>query len=146
MPATSRWLRLFDQSPVGQNATGESDLRNYYDWPSQANRKGALREPLELLLDIMCRSELGMAIARRDAGLFAAVAVVRRRAGNNRRTITDTIIRARSRPDPAANRAARNAAAWRAAGHGTNISEEDFAAATVPMPPAPEDSRRLGAR
>ena len=51
-------VRLFGQSPAGLNATGDSDIRNYYDFinSSQENR---LRQPVQLLLDLSYRSLFG---------------------------------------------------------------------------------------
>lgn len=51
-------VRLFGQSPSGMNATGESDLRNYYD-SINAQQERRLRLPVTTLLDVMYRSELG---------------------------------------------------------------------------------------
>jgi phage-related protein (TIGR01555 family) len=50
IPAT----KLFGRSPAGQNATGESDLENYYNMVS-AYQKNTLREPLMRLIDIISR-------------------------------------------------------------------------------------------
>jgi hypothetical protein len=51
-------VRLFGQSPAGLNATGDADIRNYYDFinSSQENR---LRQPVQLLLDLSYRSLFG---------------------------------------------------------------------------------------
>ncbi len=51
IPAT----RLFGRSPQGMNATGESDLRNYYEMISQLQER-FLRPALEKLLPIMAIS------------------------------------------------------------------------------------------
>ncbi len=50
--------RLFGQSPAGLNATGESDLRNYYDRVN-ADQNKDLRTGITKILRIMCRSVLG---------------------------------------------------------------------------------------
>lgn len=48
--------RLFGRSPAGMNATGESDLKNYYDdIASQQHSK--LRKPIQRLIDLYCLSE-----------------------------------------------------------------------------------------
>lgn len=52
-------VRLFGQSPAGMNATGESDLRTYYDGINK-NQENQLQRPLTVLFDVMCRSVLGM--------------------------------------------------------------------------------------
>jgi phage-related protein (TIGR01555 family) len=54
IPAT----RLFGISPSGMNATGSSDMRNYYDM-LKAKQEQRLRPVLEYLYDIMSMSVLG---------------------------------------------------------------------------------------
>ena len=54
IPAT----KLFGRSPQGMNATGESDLRNYYDMISGLQER-LLRPALEKLLPVMAYSSLG---------------------------------------------------------------------------------------
>lgn len=53
-------VRLFGQSPAGLNATGESDLRTYYDTIATA-QETSLRDGLELLLQVVWRSTFGSA-------------------------------------------------------------------------------------
>ena len=50
--------KLFGRSPAGMNATGESDMRNYYDYVDTL-RESRLRPVLERLLPVVCMSELG---------------------------------------------------------------------------------------
>lgn len=52
-------VRLFGQSPAGMNSTGESDIRNYYD-SIRAQQEARLRLPLGRILNVMCRSVLGI--------------------------------------------------------------------------------------
>lgn len=54
IPAT----RLFGRSPAGMNATGESDLSNYYDKVAQL-QEAKLRPILEKLLPVLFMSALG---------------------------------------------------------------------------------------
>ncbi len=54
IPAT----RLFGRSPAGMNATGESDLINYYDKIAQL-QESKMRPMLEKLLPILCMSVFG---------------------------------------------------------------------------------------
>ena len=54
IPAT----KLFGRSPQGMNATGESDLRNYYDMIAQMQER-MLRPALERLLPVMMVSSVG---------------------------------------------------------------------------------------
>ncbi len=51
-------VRLFGQSPAGLNATGESDIRLYYDGIN-AQQKRSLRVPVSRLLDVLYRSTTG---------------------------------------------------------------------------------------
>ena len=50
--------KLFGRSPAGMNATGESDLQNYYDYVD-SQREAKLRPALEKLLPIMAVSAWG---------------------------------------------------------------------------------------
>jgi hypothetical protein len=50
--------RLFGQSPAGLTATGESDIRNYYDRIS-ADQESRIRPGMERLLEAVIRSTLG---------------------------------------------------------------------------------------
>jgi len=50
--------RLFGQSPGGMNATGDSDLRNYYDRIS-SNQQLDVRPALEIFDECLIRSSLG---------------------------------------------------------------------------------------
>ena len=50
--------RLFGQSAAGLNATGDNDVRNYYDMVS-AKQESELRAQLEYLDEVLVRSELG---------------------------------------------------------------------------------------
>lgn len=50
--------KLFGRSPSGMNATGESDLQNYYDYVG-SQREAKLRPALERLLPIMAVSAWG---------------------------------------------------------------------------------------
>lgn len=50
--------KLFGRSPAGMNATGESDMANYYD-SIEEQQEATLRPMLDRLLPIMCISEFG---------------------------------------------------------------------------------------
>lgn len=54
-------VRLFGQSPAGMNATGESDLSNYYDNINQ-QQEGRLRTPLQTLIEVVSLSKLGKSL------------------------------------------------------------------------------------
>jgi len=51
--------KLFGRSPSGLNATGEGDLRNYYDVVEQ-EQEAKLRPILDKLLPVLCMSTWGM--------------------------------------------------------------------------------------
>ena len=50
--------RLWGRSPAGMNATGESDLQNYYDMINE-KQETDLRENYNKLLPVVCMSEFG---------------------------------------------------------------------------------------
>lgn len=50
--------KLFGRSPAGMNATGESDMQNYYD-SIEEKQEAYLRPIYDRLLPIMCMSEFG---------------------------------------------------------------------------------------
>ena len=52
-------VRLFNQSPAGLGATGDSEIRMYYDTVN-AQQEAKLRNPFEVLLKAMWRSEFGV--------------------------------------------------------------------------------------
>lgn len=54
-------VRLFGQSPAGLNATGESDLRNYYDHINK-EQTNKLKPQLEKLFAVMAKSKFGRAL------------------------------------------------------------------------------------
>ncbi len=51
-------VRLFGQSPSGMNATGESDIRLYYDMIN-STQEARLRRPLTRVFDVLWQSVLG---------------------------------------------------------------------------------------
>ena len=61
--------RLFGQSPAGLNATGESDIRNYYDGINQQQER-RLRSAVKLLLVITHLSTFGRALPNGSAFQF----------------------------------------------------------------------------
>lgn len=52
--------RLFGQAPAGLNATGESDMRNYYDMIN-AQQEARMRTGIEMLRSVTYRSRFGKA-------------------------------------------------------------------------------------
>jgi len=53
-------VRLFGQSPAGLSATGDADMRNYYD-SINAQQEMNLRNPLDLIISVSYRSLFGKA-------------------------------------------------------------------------------------
>ncbi len=53
-------VRLFGQSPKGLGATGESELRTYYD-NINAQQESKMRNPFEILIKVLWRSTFGTA-------------------------------------------------------------------------------------
>lgn len=53
-------VRLFGQSPAGLNATGDADIRNYYD-TIKARQETDLRAPVNLIMNCLYRSVTGKA-------------------------------------------------------------------------------------
>lgn len=51
-------VRLFGQSPAGLSATGDADIRMYYD-NINAQQESKLRDPFEVLLKVLWRSVFG---------------------------------------------------------------------------------------
>lgn len=51
-------VRLFGQSPAGLNATGDADIRNYYD-AINAQQESRLRRPVATILEVAYRSFFG---------------------------------------------------------------------------------------
>lgn len=52
-------VRLFGQSPVGLNSTGDGEMKQYHENIAQQQEK-RLRPGVSTLLDVVCRSELGV--------------------------------------------------------------------------------------
>ncbi len=65
-------VRLFGQSPAGLNATGESDLANYYDNINQQQER-RLRTPLHTLLAVVSMSVLGRPLPKTFRFDFASL-------------------------------------------------------------------------
>ncbi|WP_375038609.1 DUF1073 domain-containing protein [Acinetobacter sp. RW6] len=65
-------VRLFGQSPAGLNATGESDLANYYDNINQ-QQEGRLRTPLQILYAVLHMSVLGKPLPDSFSFKFASL-------------------------------------------------------------------------
>lgn len=53
-------IRLFGQSPAGLSATGDADIRMYYD-NINAQQESRMRNPMETIIQVMYRSLFGVA-------------------------------------------------------------------------------------
>ncbi|MBR2824431.1 MAG: DUF1073 domain-containing protein [Clostridia bacterium] len=89
IPAT----RLFGRSPEGMNATGESDLKNYYELIDQM-RERHLRPALEKLLPVMALSCWGCAPEDLRITFPSLVTVSPREEADIRARETETVIQA----------------------------------------------------
>jgi hypothetical protein len=145
-------VRLFGQSPVGLNSTGESDLRNYYDMVS-AEQEANLKVPCTLVYRVMARS-LGITLPdgfgiefsplwqlsdKEKADIAGAVT-----------TAVDTAMEAGIIDKPTAMKELKQSS--ETTGVYTNITEEDIEAASlepppnIELPPAPGEKGATGAK
>lgn len=132
-------VRLFGQSPAGLSATGESDLRMYYD-NINAKQEATMRNPWQTLLQVLWMSELGKAAP--DDMTFSFKPLWQMSAtdkANNAKTTTETILGPyetgiTSRKTTLTE--LRDASAD--TGVFTNISDEDIDEAGEDEPPLPD--------
>jgi uncharacterized protein len=85
-------VRFFGQSPAGLSATGESDMRMYYD-NIKAKQEARLRNPVEILVKVLWRSVFGTP-APKDMK-FTFTPLWQQSANdkaNNAKTTTETIL------------------------------------------------------
>jgi phage-related protein (TIGR01555 family) len=133
-------VRLFGQSPAGLSATGEADMRMYYD-SINAQQEAKLRNPFEVVLKVMWRSEFGMPTP--DDLEFSFTPLWQMSALDKAtiaKTTTETVLGAHEAglvPTPTAMRELRNSSGN--TGTFSDISDEDIAEAELEPPPLPED-------
>lgn len=85
-------VRLFGQSPAGLNATGESDLRMYYD-NINSQQESRLRSPMEKLLQVIHRSLYGQPLPADVQFKFAPLwQMSATEKATNSKTITETVL------------------------------------------------------
>ena len=89
IPAT----RLFGRSPDGMNATGESDLKNYYEMISQL-RESRLRPALEKLLPVMAACCWGFVPERLEISFPSLMTLSPREEADIQARRTETLIQA----------------------------------------------------
>lgn len=85
--------KLFGRSPAGMNATGESDLKNYYDY-TDSLRESKLRPILERLLPVICMSALGYVPEDLDIQFPPLWTPTAKEVGEIARAKTQTVIEA----------------------------------------------------
>ena len=89
IPAT----RLFGRSPQGMNATGESDLKNYYELIGQMQERH-LRPALEKLLPVLAMSSWGFIPEKMEISFPSLMTASPREEAEVRARNTESLIRA----------------------------------------------------
>lgn len=85
-------VRLFGQSPAGLSATGESDIRMYYD-NINAQQEAKLRNPFEVLIKVLWRSIFGKDTPKDMSFEFTPLwQMSETDRATNGKTITETVI------------------------------------------------------
>lgn len=131
-------VRLFGQSPAGMNATGESDLRTYYD-NINSEQKAKLSAGIEKILRILWKSVLGKPIPEDLDWSFVPLWQM---------TATDKAIIAKSNTETIIGAHSEGLVTTEVAmqelrglsdetGMFTNISDEDITQAEEELPPEP---------
>lgn len=132
-------VRLFGQSPAGLNATGESDIRNYYDGIGQ-QQEHRLRSPLSRILHLSWRSIFGQPMPAGSNFNFRPLWVMSDgEKANIGATTTGAVVQAES------SGLVRRATALRelrqtshVTGLWQNISDDEIEEAEQEPPPVPE--------
>lgn len=132
-------VRFFGQSPAGMSATGESDLRMYYD-NINAQQEAKLRNPFEVVVRVMWRSLFGSAppvdLSFNFTPLWQMSAMDK---ANIAKLNAETVIGAHDAGLTSAKITLQELRADSGAtGLFSNITDEDIEAADAEVPPAPE--------
>jgi uncharacterized protein len=134
-------VALFGQSPAGMNATGEADLRLYYD-SINSKQEAKLRNPVEVLLKILWLSVTGRPI---PSDLTFTFTPLWQMSATDKATIaktnTDTVIEAHDAG--AVSTAVMMKELKQASGTNglfTHITDEDIEAADDELPPSPNEA------
>jgi len=132
-------VRLFGQSPAGLSATGESDIRSYYD-SINAKQEAHLRNPVEMIIKVMWRSCFGepapQDLSFEFTPLWQMSAVDK---ANIAKTQTDTIIEAHQEGLVDTSTAMKELKQISGdTGIFTHITDEQIDEAENEEPPAPE--------
>lgn len=138
-------VRLFGQSPAGMSATGESDLRNYYDEVG-SKQESVLRSPVETIIQVAYRSMTGKPLPTEVSFKFAPLwQLSDTEKATNAKTITEAVVGAHAEgliPTAAAMRELRQSSEQ--TGVFDTISDEDIAEAGMAPPPVPTANPELG--
>ncbi|HGL4259619.1 TPA: phage portal protein, partial [Burkholderia dolosa] len=132
-------VRLLGQSPAGLNATGESDLRTYYDNIKQQQER-RLRRALNQLFEVMFRSVLG---AKPPEGFSYEFRALWQMTDEQKATTANTVADAVTKAvDAGLMTPAGGMKELRASSHRTgvfaSITDEEIKEAEDQPPPAPE--------
>lgn len=132
-------VRLFGQSPAGLNATGDADIRNYYDFIN-SKQEAMLRLPMQMLLELSHRSLFGEPL---PAGFDFSFAPLWQLADTEKATVAGDVTTAVVNAQQAG--IVGNAAALKelrqsskVTGVWSNITDEEIADADTAPPPASE--------
>ncbi|MFA9439414.1 DUF1073 domain-containing protein [Uliginosibacterium sp. sgz301328] len=133
-------VRLFGQSPAGMNATGESDLRTYYDNVAQQQDQ-LLRPGIHKLLQVMARSILGVDLPSGTDFAFRPLwQMTDEQKATVAKTGTETVTTAFDAGLISAQTALKELRQHsRVTGFFTNITDEDIEAAESEPPPPVEE-------
>ena len=137
-------VRLFGQSPAGLSATGESDMRMYYD-NINAQQEARLRNGWQLLLQVLWRSVFGKPAPKDLEFTFTPLwQMSATDKANNAKTTTETIIGAFTAGLTDRSTSLQELRASSSdTGIFSNITDEDIEEAKAdepPMPDMPEES------
>lgn len=128
--------RLFGQAPAGLNATGESDMRNYYDM-CNAQQEAHLRHGVATLRAITYRSRFGR--APRTSETFSFTSLYKMTDAEKASTASTVVQTAAAAFESqlmtrkAAMQEIKQSSTY--TGFGSNITDEDIEAATEDDPP-----------
>lgn len=133
-------VRLFGQSPVGLNATGEGEMRQYYD-NINAQQEAKLRNPFEVVLKVLWRSTFGVPTPGDLEFKFTPLwQMSAKDKADIAKSTTETVSQAQSAglvSVPIAMKELRGIAAE--TGLFSNITDADIAQAEAEPPPLPDD-------
>ncbi len=138
-------IRLFNQSPVGLNATGDGDIRMYYD-KVKAEQEAKLRNGIDILTKVMWRSKFGA--DRPDDFEFTFNALWQMSAKDKSdiaKTNVDSVTAAHQDgllSTPGAMKELRGQA--KETGLFNNITDEDIAEAELEPAPLPDTAPTVG--